>query len=520
MHISLSVVGLVSVYFFVSTAACPEGCSCGQKYVDCNNAGLTAIPWNLPNPVGLERINLQGNEIHELFSEIVSYTNLKYLDLSNNGMLSVDENVFASLPNLRVLNLKDNEINRIQHDTFRGLIALEELDLSGNELERIEGSPFSDLTKLQDLDLSDNVISSISETAFLGLNNLRSLSLTSNQLDSIPIASFGHISGLSSLMLESNAIQTIPPSSFSELKALRVLNLDGNRIREISEFAFSDKFQISIEHFSLRSNSFSRIPSESLYKFRNLRSVDFSGNPVVVIDPDAFKGLDRLQEISLQSMPELEVVRSYAFSELQSLQIVHLNSNPKLRAVEKDSFLASTASLKYVDLHGNALTSLDTNLLDWNRLEFLDLRHNNWICDCNLNFLPDVLKSNVNKSLSRQVTCSAPDDLIAKSIVDLSSGQMECDVQVKKLKRRHHDDQIMVAVIAGVSCMLLILMIVLMVRSRHTTFGTGQMPVTYWVRGREADRTNVDLDTESNARLAIALSEERPEPTLPNNRQL
>ncbi len=89
------------------------------QVVDCTRAGLTHIPWDLPDPVGIEQLILRGNQITEIISEIVSFSNLRLLDLSENALVGIDGNVFDALPNLKVLRLHNNKLSVLGRNTFK-----------------------------------------------------------------------------------------------------------------------------------------------------------------------------------------------------------------------------------------------------------------------------------------------------------------------------------------------------------------------------------------------------------------
>ena len=486
-------------------AACPEKCRCEPGFIDCTNAGLSTIPWDLPDPVGLHTLRLQGNKIHALVAEIVSYSNLQVLDLSYNNMNRIEDNVFRSLVNLKTLRLTGNELDTITSQTFKGLTSLQVLDLSENDISNIQESPFTDLQKLQELDLSRNSISTVSPIAFLGLVSLRSLALDNNKLEGLLQESLGHASNLHYLMLNNNDMKQIPSGTFADLKVLQTLNLDGNDIGMISETAFGDEFDNHLKILSLQNNDLSAVPTDALLRLKSIRTIVLSGNPIVVIDPDAFKGLQQLESVSIDSMPEMEVIRAYSFSALQSLKSVSIHSNPKLRSIEQDAFLGS-GNLKHVDMHSTGLTTLHSGLFTWEKMQHLDLRFNKWHCDCHLQFLPGVLHSLTNKTLASQVFCSSPYNLESKAIVGLDSDHFQCDVQVKKLQEEVFEEKIVIGIIAGVSCILLVITIALMYRSRYTSCGMGQNPARYRIQrsmgnGRVVRSTDVENDSDDRVNI-------------------
>ena len=89
------------------------------QVVDCTRAGLTSIPWNLPDPVGLKQLILRGNQITRIISEIVSYSHLELLDLSDNNLVGIDDNVFDVLAKLKYLYLHNNILTSVSVNNFK-----------------------------------------------------------------------------------------------------------------------------------------------------------------------------------------------------------------------------------------------------------------------------------------------------------------------------------------------------------------------------------------------------------------
>ena len=86
---------------------------------DCTRAGLTHIPWDLPDPAGLRQLILRQNRITRVISEIIGYSHLELLDLSDNALLSIDENVFDALPELKYLYLHNNRLTSVNVNDFK-----------------------------------------------------------------------------------------------------------------------------------------------------------------------------------------------------------------------------------------------------------------------------------------------------------------------------------------------------------------------------------------------------------------
>jgi len=456
-----------AILIVATESACPERCKCDtvNKVIDCHGAGLVAIPYDLPDPSGLKRLDLSGNKISGLVAHIVSYMNLEVLDLSDNQMISIDDNVLDSLPRLKYLYLQDNHISSINTRTFKNLKALLKLDLNHNRLSQVNGGVFADMSSLEDLSLAGNNINDISDNAFLGLEKLQSLNLDDNQLTSVPMRALDHTKSLDSLSLNFNHIDTITSHAFEQQRALRTLSMESNKLGFISENAFHDRENSDLpqlEMLVLKGNNLKNVPTTSLERLSNLARLDLSGNPIERIGADAFKGLHRLQFIYLNAMPTLETVQKFAFSEMTSLKHVEMHSNRALKTIEEGAFTAST-NIEYLDLHACGLESLSPNTFSWEDFTTLDLRFNPWVCDCHMQWLRSVLGSLPNNTISMKVACVAPAHLSGRLFLDIPTEDFMCE------RDREHQfkDHVMLAIFASFSAILVLAMLVLFYRGGY-----------------------------------------------------
>lgn len=111
------------------------------------------------------------------------FPRLQSVNISNDKYkLEFDYDVFSNSKQLAKLELKNNGLTSLNKQLFLELINLEYLDLSCNNLCTIEDDTFSGLENLKRLDLSNNVLMSLSSRAFFGLGKLRELDLQKNQL--------------------------------------------------------------------------------------------------------------------------------------------------------------------------------------------------------------------------------------------------------------------------------------------------------------------------------------------------
>ncbi len=129
---------------------------CSTKLNDKKlNKILTQV--NLPD---LTTMILSNNYLTIITNKFPS--TIRYLDLSNNQIKSLDYYSFKSLYSLNILNLSSNSPLEIQQDTFTRIPYLEILDLSYT----LPTLPFEDL--------------------FLPLQKLRHLNISGNLLDTLP----------------------------------------------------------------------------------------------------------------------------------------------------------------------------------------------------------------------------------------------------------------------------------------------------------------------------------------------
>ncbi len=168
-------------------------------------------------------VSSQGEVLHiKNLTGISQFKNLKYLNLSNGELGSLDE--LGYLKDLEYLTLKKSNIVTI--NDLISLSSLRYLDLSNNDI--INASVISHLTNLRYLALGNN---NISNTSFLErLINLTDLNLKSNSLRSTDY--FQKLSKLETLNLSDNHIGNIDALQFC--RALKRLDLSYNKVTDLA----------------------------------------------------------------------------------------------------------------------------------------------------------------------------------------------------------------------------------------------------------------------------------------------
>ena len=238
---------------------------------------------NQTNYNKIYRLDLSHQNLRELPTDIGKFTNLTFINLSNNPSLDLEEafKALARLTELTVLILDSNELHilpqnigqltSIKHislvynpaikleDTFNQLQTLPNfttLNLSHNNLNEIPENIKTNL-HLSNLRLSYNSINTSTSISRLAtVKKLKYLWLDHNDIEKLP-AEIGELTQMSELYLGNNAISELPneiekcnnlcvlylgdnqfkslPEQIIDMRILYMLVIYGNKISEISE---------------------------------------------------------------------------------------------------------------------------------------------------------------------------------------------------------------------------------------------------------------------------------------------
>ena len=227
-----------------------------------------------------EFLQVELNKLCDLITK-EDLTGVTYIDLSQQGISSVETGDFSGLISLEVLRLDQNQIISLPVGIFDGLVeegavysVLKSFSLSQNELTELPSGIFDGLSSLESLDLYNNQISTIEAGAFDGLSSLEHLYLYGNQISTLPEGIFDELSNLESLWLNENQISTLPEGIFDELSNLEKLFLYENQISTLPDGIFdglSILEYLYLQHNKLPAAEVTRITNEvdalGLYSF-------------------------------------------------------------------------------------------------------------------------------------------------------------------------------------------------------------------------------------------------------------
>lgn len=405
------------------------------KHLDLSNNELTNLTWQMfDRLLELRALNLSYNLIdsehieYKLFHR--RFTQLQYLDLSNNKIMSIVHGhanntsnnpsttirltqadgffvympelheldlshnqivdlprtafVANTLPMLHVLNLAHNQLSILPFQIFQSLHTLEHLDLSCNELVTFLDNFFIENPALTVLNLRNNSIDRILKNSLYGLLHLIELDLSENHITSIDRNAFDSLMALQELNLCQNNLTVLPTIMFQHLLQLKYLNLSRNRFKVLPNGIFAN--QIGLEQLIIDETSVNQL------------------NNWVSRKPDEVKKdvLKHLRMISMRNNQYLQEIDSITFRNLPAVEYLDLSGNG-LQLLPPE--IGELKELRYLDVSKNRLISLTKQLNTLQHLQTINMLGNSYECDCQMVWLTvwiNVTRERINNSTENE----------------------------------------------------------------------------------------------------------------------
>ncbi|CAB3386400.1 Hypothetical predicted protein [Cloeon dipterum] len=484
--------GLIMVERMVSqpTMLCPEdeitvdtyGCTyCNRtETMACQGASVTALPEPKDLPDIKFSLRVLGSWITYIKKQAFYGKHIKELHIENNEFIVFHLEAFYGLSDTEYLSLANNKLIKIPTQLFHPLKDLTTLVLDDNGIVFPEVSPntsildkeYEYLTKLEYLLLQNNDLNHLPQDAFEWLKNskLRYMSLRGSKI------TYAHPDALKPLFENLKGLEMADSSCMGETLA----NITAGLVNGTES---------KLEYLGLSSTGLIRIPQKALSNaVPNLRILDLSNNENIIFEPNAFKGLGKLEKLRLincniEFKPDLDVD---FFIHMPNIIDLHLSHN-KISTIPKNTF-QSLPELQSIRLDHNLLDSWTTKIFENNtklvhidvdnnqichfanetaeellKTEHISFEYNPLLCDCSLyNFVQALVQSDVKVShwLEEDNSYSCYDTENERSLL-IAHYLPNCVVSENKIPTIDPDSNpTIVAIISGSTIVIICLIVV------------------------------------------------------------
>ncbi|XP_045147785.1 leucine-rich repeats and immunoglobulin-like domains protein 2 isoform X2 [Echinops telfairi] len=407
--------------------------------VKMNYNELTEMPYFGESTSNITLLSLVHNMISEINAEVLQfYPALESLDLSSNIISEIKTSSFPRMP-LKYLNLSNNRITTLEAGCFDNLSSsLLVVKLNRNRISMIPPKIFK-LPHLQFLELKRNRIKVVEGLTFQGLDTLRSLKMQRNGISKLKDGAFFGLDNMEELELEHNNLTEVNKGWLYGLRMLQHLYLSQNAIERISSDAW--EFCQRLSELDLSYNQLTRLDESAFVGLNLLETLNLGDNRVTHIADGVFRFLSNLQTLDLRNNEISWAIEdaSEAFAGLTSLTKLILQGN-QIKSITKKAFIG-LGSLEHLDLNNNAIMSIQENAFSQTHLKELILNTSSLLCDCHLRWLLRwLVDSDVQRS--GNVSCAHPEWLAGQSVLRVDLQDFVCDEFLKPQMKTHPESTI------------------------------------------------------------------------------
>jgi len=282
------VIGLISAVY---PQKCPTQCQCSSEKWDCSGKNITnAILLEIAesgDPLTAKELTLKKNDITDFPSHVfAAFTNLEFLDLSENRLTKVPKDLYKYIPSLTELSLSENDLWKLTKDDFAGYDNVETLDLYKNNIEDLEPNTFQSCSSLTKLFAESNNIKMLRNGTLNGLTKVEELSFQGNDLEEVEAGVFDATPNVGRLWLNKNNLISLPEGLFKNNRELFELHLDNNEFTDegLSTGIFKD---LPLEDLHLNKNNLTTLKKDWFGIV--LYTIDLSDNPIACDNCDIYQ---------------------------------------------------------------------------------------------------------------------------------------------------------------------------------------------------------------------------------------
>lgn len=221
------------------------------------------------------------------------------------------------------------------------------LNLSNNHIQHLDSTMFSSTLKLLSLSLAHNRLTILPDNIFMGLSSLLTLDLSYNPIRANFKELFHYTQRLKVLRLSHTGLLSLPSLP---LPGLITLDISSNRLhlKRDGRDAISLESLDQLRELKLSNNRLENLPAHCWRHVPFLKNLDINDNPIRVLTKESFYGLHRLQDLSVQDLPNLTRFDADSLTQLTYLSNLKIQSWPKIEKFKfrLGSVISGLASLK------------------------------------------------------------------------------------------------------------------------------------------------------------------------------
>ncbi|XP_063050313.1 toll-like receptor 13 [Engraulis encrasicolus] len=362
-----------------------------MQFRDTTTCKMSALAFEGLNH--LMTLKVRNTNITELNNITHVLPSISMLDFSNNNIELITCSDFSNLKLLKTLYLYHNKIYKISQCTFQNLPNLQELKLGSNKLLDVGKMFNAYLPNLRYLHLQTNKISQLDEGSFSGLPALEHLYIFDNQINRISKHAFEGLHSLKELDLNANHLKQntlTNPDIFKGLPNLEVLNLNDNVIafdrQKLKAPPFTELKSLKVLLFNSQRQGINNLPCNLLMGLNSLIEFHGSNLNIQYVHPNTFKYTPKLQYLYLNQNIFTKPLSPMIFHPVSALSELHIAHSllPSLNFVID----AKLSQLRNLQVMNNQIQGMNQTIIQsLPNLEYIDLRHNPFVCDCSNEWL-------------------------------------------------------------------------------------------------------------------------------------